>query len=165
LVIDDYVGVFKKAAIRLPKTKPILRPAHKWYMERHEGFCKFFVSKINSMGFENVSKLETLSRMSQSFATDGVLLTADSGRTFVNMLLFNAEYFFETEVINLEEDPERRELDKQHSVFARGLKNLEKKIEELNSGIFRRRFNDNLVMARLQEDMDAMSNGKKKKTK
>ncbi len=165
-VIDDFVGVVKKAAIRLPKTKfalaqPILRPAHKWYMERHEGFCKFFVSRVNSMGLENVSKLETLSKMSQSFANDGVHLTADSGRTFVNTILFHAESFFETEVINLEEDPDRREPDRQHSVFARGLKNLDNKIEQINTEIFRRRFNDNLVMARLREDMDTISNGKK----
>jgi hypothetical protein len=69
--------------------------------------------------------------MSQSFTTDGVHLTADSGRTFMNMLLYNAENFFETEAINLEEDQDKR------------------------------RFNSNLVMARLREDMDAISNGNK----
>jgi hypothetical protein len=61
------------------------------------------------MGLENVSKLDTLSRMLQSFVADGVHLTEDSGRTFVNMLLFNAENFFETEVMNLDEETERKE--------------------------------------------------------
>ena len=135
-VLDDYVGVIKKAAIRLPNTRfalaqPILRPAHNWYMERFEGFCKLFINKVNSTGLENVSKLDTLSRMSQSFTADGIHLTADSGRTFVNMLLFNAENFFETEVINLDEDPDRREPDRQHTVFAKGLKNLEKTLKEI----------------------------------
>jgi hypothetical protein len=64
-VIHDYMGVVKKAAVRLPETKfalaqPILRPAHKWYTERYEGFCKLFVNRINYMGLENVSKLELL---------------------------------------------------------------------------------------------------------
>ncbi len=162
-VIDDYLGVIKKAALRLPETKfalaqPILRPAHKWYMDRHDGFSRLYVNKINAMGFENIAKLDTLSRMSQSFVTDGVHLTADSGRTFVNMLLFNSENFFETEVIDLAEETERREPNRQQKVFEKGLKNLEKKLEDLNSGIFRRRFNDNLVMARLREDVDVTSN-------
>ena len=165
-VLDDYVGVVKKAAIRLPNTRfalaqPILRPAHNWYMERFEGFCKLFINKVNSTGLENISKLDTLSRMSQSFTADGIHLTADSGRSFINMLLFNAENFFETEVINLDEDPDRREPDRQHTVFAKGLKNLEKTLKEINCGIFKRRFNDNLVMARLREDVDVISNEKK----
>jgi hypothetical protein len=74
------------------------------------------------------------------------------------MLLFNSESFFETEVIDLADETDRREPNRQQTVFERGLKNLEKKLEDLNSGIFRRRFNDNLVMARLQEDVDVTSN-------
>jgi hypothetical protein len=38
---------------------------------------------------------------------------------------------------------------------------LEKNLEELNNGIFKRGFSDNLVMARLREDVDAISNANK----
>ena len=132
-VIDDYMCVIKKAALRLPQTKfalaqPILRPFHNWYTERHEGFCKIYINGINAMGLENVSKLDSMSKMAQSFVADGVHLTSESGRSFVNMLLYNAENFFETKVINLEGDTDRGDLDGQQKNFEKNIKNLEKNI-------------------------------------
>ena len=108
-VIIDYMNVIKRVAVKLPGTKfalaqPILRPFHNWYMERYDGFCKIFVTGINAMGLANVSKLDTLTRMSQNFVADGVHLTPESSRTFVNMLLYNAEALFVAEIINLEEE-------------------------------------------------------------
>ena len=165
-VIDDYMCVIKKAALRLPQTKfalaqPILRPLHNWYTERHEGFCKIYVNGINAMGLENVSKLDSMSKMAQSFVADGVHLTAESGKTFINTLLYNAEKFFETEVINLEGDIERGELDGQKKSFEKNINNLEKNLAELNREMFKRRFHDNLVMARMREDIDSISNTNK----
>jgi hypothetical protein len=64
--------------------------------------------------------------MSQSFVPDGVHLTADSGKNFINTLLFHAENFFETEVINLEGDTDRGDLDGQQKNFEKNIKKLEK---------------------------------------
>ena len=45
--------------------------------------------------------------------------------------------------------------------FEKSVKNLDRKLEELNRDMFRRRFNDSLVMARIREDVDTMSNQNK----
>ena len=41
------------------------------------------------------------------------------------------------------------------------MRKLDKKLQDLNSELFQRRFHDNLVMARMREDIDAMSNTNK----
>jgi hypothetical protein len=47
------------------------------------------------------------------------------------------------------------------SDFERSVKTLEKNLEELNRDMFRRRFHDSLVMARIREDLDTISNAAK----
>jgi hypothetical protein len=172
-VVIDFMEDIKKAAKRLPAAKfalaqPILRPAHEWYMDRHDGLCRAYVNGINAINMENVSKLDNLSRMSQSFIEDGIHLTPESGKTFIDMLLYNSDKFFNTEVINLEGGANKEMIHKAGGSkstsceeFERSVQDLDKKIEELNGDIFRRRFNDSLVMAQMREDIDVMSNQKK----
>jgi hypothetical protein len=149
--------------------QPILRPRNDWYTERYEGFCRTYITGINALGLGNVSKLEALSRMSQNFAADQVHLTYESSRVYVNCLLYHADNLFTAEVIDLEEGTSKKpdrlgwkgDVRQQEVDFEKNVRSLDKKLEELNRDMFRRRFQDSLVMARLREDLDTVSNTNK----
>jgi hypothetical protein len=175
--IKDFMEVVRSTATKNKGTRfalaqPILRPRNDWYTERYEGFCRSFVSGINALGLVNVSKLEAMSRMSQNFAADQVHLTIESSKAYVNGLLYHADSLFTAEVIDLVEGtskgPERSERlarkgdsRQQELDFEKNVRSLDKKLEDLNRDIFRRRFHDSLVMARLREDLDTVSNTNK----
>jgi hypothetical protein len=165
------MGVIHRTAIRLPQMRfalaqPIMQQRDNWFMERYAGLSRNFVSKTNALGMENVSKLEALSKMSQSFLDDQVHLTLDSGKTYINELLFYSDTFFTAEIVNLEggtsNNPERigkeKEKNQLESDFEKSVKTLDNKLEELNRDIFQRHSHDSLVMARIREDLDVISN-------
>jgi hypothetical protein len=172
--ITEFLGVVRETAQRLPTTRfalaqPILIPRDTWYTERYEDLCRSYVAGVNALGLENVSKLEAMSKQSQNFVHDGVHLTKESSTSYINGLLYNADSFFSAEIVNLEEGtskkPERLrertdelQLDKE---FEKSVKMLDEKLEELNRSMFNRRFHDSLVMARIREDIDTISNTNK----
>ena len=127
------------------------------------------MANVNALGLENVSKLEAMPRNSQTFVDDLVHLTLESSRSYVNGLLFNADAFFTAEIVDLEEGtskkPERLigkvASGRLEAEFEKSVQNLDRKLEELNRDMFRRRFHDSLVMARMREDVDTISNTNK----
>ena len=179
--ITDFMKVIHKTATKLPRSRfalvqPIKRPRHEWYEERYDGICRTYNAETNALGLENVSKLEVQSKKSQTFLDDQVHLNTESGKTYVNEILYYADNLFTAEIIDLEEGtsnksvrisgkspPEisfgkRKEKSQRETEHEKSVFNLDKKIDELNQDMFRRRFNDSLVMARLREDVDAISN-------
>jgi hypothetical protein len=52
----------------------------------------------------NLGKIDALIQVSQTFEPDSVHLNPTSGKLFVNAILFNAEAFFNAEVIDLDKD-------------------------------------------------------------
>jgi hypothetical protein len=72
-------------------------------MERYDGICKAFVASAHALGLVNVSKLEALFKTSQTFTDDQVHLDTDSGKTYVNEMLYYADNLFTAEIVNLEE--------------------------------------------------------------
>ena len=169
--MKDYFGVIRHTAKRLTKTRfalaqPIMRPRNEWYTERYVGLCRSFVASVNASGLVNVSKLEAMPKISQTFVDDQVHLTLESSRAYVNGLLFNADALFTAEIIDIEEEtsqrPERLSGEvassKLEIEFEKNVRNLDKKLEDLNKEMFRRRFHDNLIMARMREELDTMSN-------
>jgi hypothetical protein len=167
--IGQFMDMVANTAKRLPLARfaveqPILRPRNNWYMEGFEGFCRSYVAGINGIGLENVSKLEAKTRQSQRFVDDQVHLTKDSSMVYVNCLLYNAEAFFTAELIDLEagttKKPERQDVSLQTN-FEKSVKDLDTKIEEINRNIFKRCFHNNLVLSRLREDVDCISNTNK----
>jgi hypothetical protein len=106
-VIGEIMGVVKNTAARLPETRfslaqPILRPKHDWYTKKYDGFCRSFVAGTNSLGLDNVAKIEAMPRASQFFAADKVHLTKESSKAYVNGLFFNSDSLFMAELVNLE---------------------------------------------------------------
>jgi hypothetical protein len=107
-----------------------------------------------------------MSKSSQKFQEDQIHLTGESGEAYVNGLLFNSDSIFRAEVVNLElgtsKKPDRllaKALEgKLETDVEKNVRSLDKKITELNREVFRSRFQDSLVMARLGEDLDTMAN-------
>ena len=172
--IKEFMYYVENTATKNPMTRfalaqPILRPRHSWYSERYEGICRSFVSGVNALARVNVSKLEAMTRTTQNFVSDEIHLTKDSSFTYVNGLLYNADLFFTAELIDLEEGPSKKPEERQQNVkgdpletiYAKSVKELEKSLEELNRSMFKRRFHDNLVMSRIREDVDTISNTNK----
>ncbi len=84
-------------------------------------------------------------------------------KVFVKMLLYNAENFFTKEVIDLDYNINkpgsskavmRVELNSGQANFEKNVKTLDKKIKELYREIFRRRFDDNLIMAFIRKEFN-----------
>ena len=92
------MNVTRTAVTKLPNTRfaiaqPILRPRDEWYTERYEGICRSFVASVNTMGLDNVSKLDSMPKSSQTQTyVDNLLhLTKESSEAYVNGLLYNSD--------------------------------------------------------------------------
>jgi hypothetical protein len=123
----------------------------------------------------NIMKLEPLSRMSQKFEYDGVHLTPDCGRVFVQTTLEKAEAFFKAEIVNLEERMETSEENEEKDEGAQILfltkhgkpelgermTKLERRVQNMGSDIDTRRFQDSLVTATMRDKLDAIANTNK----
>jgi hypothetical protein len=88
--------------------QPILRPRNDWYTERYEGLCRSYVAGVNGLGLFNVSKLDAMTKMTQSFTDDLVHLTNESSTSYVNGLLYNSDSLFTAEIIDLVEGTLRK---------------------------------------------------------
>ena len=172
--MKEFFMTLKSAAEVLPGTKfamvkPILRPALPWYMENYDKICGFYDVGITSLGLTNITKLDCVSRMAQQFDTDGVHLTPAAGKIFVESILMMAEAFFKAESIDLTMDVEMDPVEgvsgtgvglpKQAN--ARQTQGLENRVISLESEVRERKEVDNLMMARVREELDMATNIKK----
>jgi hypothetical protein len=156
--------------------KPIQRPRDKWYVENFDEMCKYFIKSVNKCKLENVTILDALFVMSQKFETDMVHQTMETGSIFVDGLLRAAEDFFNAELINLEGEQEKapdaeaegssgtiQEMVKKDKKILgetdqrKMVKNLQQMADRFNQ----RKENDNLIFARIREELDFISNAKK----
>jgi hypothetical protein len=64
------------------------------------------------MGCRNVGKIDALLKVSQAFESNGVHLTSQSGKLFVNTIQFNFDALFTAEVIHLNKEKMRMEVKK-----------------------------------------------------
>ena len=112
--IKEYLTMVKVVAEKRPEVKIALaqltlKPRHQWFMDCHEAFCKDLGEGIRVMNRSNVGRIDGPIKMSQLFEQDGVHFTPSSGKVFINTLLFNADAFFNAEVINLDDEMETGE--------------------------------------------------------
>ena len=175
--IKDFFVVLKAAAERSPETKfamvrPILRPALPWYMENYDTICEFFDIGINSLKMVNVTKLDCMSRMSQQFDEQGVHLTPPAGKVFVEAMLMMADAFDKAENVDLtREDVEMGSSEGASGSGSAGVpskaskeirtQGIENRVISLENEVRERRLVDNLMMARMREELDLVTNIKK----
>jgi hypothetical protein len=151
----------KKPDVKFALAQPTLRPAHQWFTDGHEAFCRRLSDGIRTMDKTNVGKIDGPIKMSQVFDHDGIHLTRSSGKVFVNALLFNASSFFTAEIVNLEDEMETETAKSVHEKRHKQNNNLANEIAELKDDINRRRIDDSLVTARIREELDFLSNTRK----
>jgi hypothetical protein len=169
VVVDEV----KKAATLLPRTRfamvmPLMRPALAWYSERFEEIYRIYGDYVDGTGMVNIKSIECFAFESQKFEADNIHLTEESGDIFIGSVLATSEIFFNNKHADapaptaghpdVEIDLEVSSLisagtDKQRISY---LEERLKLTEEKAIG-------DNLALARDREDLDAISNEKKRK--
>ncbi len=95
--------------------------------------------------------------------------TPSSGKVFVNTILYNADAFFNTEVVDLDEDMEASSTEVKEGRDDLNLKEkngkritlVEREVANLKEDIIRQREDDCLVTARIREELDFLSNKKR----
>jgi hypothetical protein len=155
-IFNRFAKIIKEASERMPKTKfviayPITRPKIKWYQGLFDDITQTFKESLEVMKLDNVTGLDAIPQGCQQFEEDQVHLTEASGQIFLEGLLTGAEKFFRAPFVQLDDDEDMNEPESKTD-------ELEKRIAALENQARSRQDSDNLVFARLREEMDANSN-------
>ncbi len=167
-VVGSYMAQIRKCALGKPEVKfalaqPTLRPKHKWYEESYKAICCLYQESIKAMGLQNVTRIDGSPTWSQQFESDGVHFTEQAGKVYVENLITEAEGFFNTELVDLEMEgsEESAKADEARRIAGR-IATVEREIGQLNREIVQRRLQDSLVTARIREELDFISNKKRR---
>jgi hypothetical protein len=156
-LIEDTANKFLKivtvTAVRLPETKfavvmPLQRLSLPWYQEHILTLRTLLEDGISSLKLDNVARIDCISSLTQEFEPDQVHLTNKSGASFVTFILSQSEKFFKAASIDLTKDDPTPNVDPQ----------LSDRIAQLEAAFRIRNASDNLVLARLREELDAGTN-------
>jgi hypothetical protein len=159
--IKDYLSVILNAAIKQPKVKfgivmPLQRPALIWYQERVVTISAFMDEGIKAMisdkNINNVVSINCPPEASQLFEDDMVHLTKDSAKTFLEIILGEAERFFVSDLVDLTESGE---LTGDSDSEADHTRKLEDRLTNLEKT---KRAKADTNIARSREEMDAVTN-------
>jgi hypothetical protein len=176
-VVRRFIGTIVEAAKKNSTSKfavayPLLRPGSKWMTANEDRIKQEFERANNGQSCGDISKIDCVTRGSQIFILDGVHLTEKAGSMFVGNFLGMAEDSFAAEVINI--DTERPDIVDKIAAIASGsrdgvavaeMKRTATEIREwrdrLERNLDNKFKNDNLVFARLREEIDSEINRKK----
>ena len=168
--------------------EPTLRPAVDWYTDKFEDICMIYNEFIDDLALSNVTSFDCFARESQCFDEKRVHLTPASMMSFIRSVLKAAESYFNSggtesgEVDLTDEENEQHtgmEVDETRSLMSNGtgllgfgvdqlLSGIEERIQELEERLgmqetsdSKRSYADNLMTARIREELDAIANTKK----
>ena len=157
--IDEIMGLVKSTAERMPGTKiaivtPLSRPSIKWFQEKSDLMFDHIRKSIADMGAScrNVFMIDCMCKSLQQFEQDGVHLTADSGICFIEDILGKGERAFKAINVDLTADPEPGEVT---------LATTNSRIDDMVDRLTMRFDADNLMFARIREELDAAANLKR----
>ena len=160
-VLDIFFGLLQKISGRLSKTRfaivePTLRPAVGWYTEAYDEFKKEYSGRLTALQKMNVTVIKFDDLPSQYFDQYGVHLTPASGSQFLKAVIYFAEQSFKAPVVDLAENEATMEaVDDGQSLVTKA------QLHEVVKDINLRRHNDNMVLARIREELDFSANVKK----
>ena len=164
--LKTFCTVIGDTADRLPETKfsivtPLQRPIHKWYQkiltEITEKFEDGIRSEVKNRKLMNINITKCSPISTQAYQDDGVHLTEASARIFLDHILSRSESYFDSEVDYVGEGTEA-EVDPDN------IRDLERRLTILEMAHNRQveiNFANNLVMARIREEIDSTSNRSK----
>ena len=155
-VSSDFLETVRKTAIRLPDSRfavvmPLQRPALDWYQNNLQELRSFIEDGLLEMKLDNVTKIDCISTITQQFAEDQVHLTEASGKSFLDFILGQAETFFKSIQVDLSGD----------SSNPKPAPTLEQRLAKLEAAFQTRSLSDNMVLARLREEIDSGANKSK----
>jgi len=165
----------KNEGARLVVAYPILRPGNGWMTDNEEKIRKEFESAYNVQDQINISKVDCVLKSSQVFEKDGVHLTEKAGQNFVENLLGMAEDNFEADIIDLGDKDIVEKIATAAKVvkpkpetggvaineLRRSFTEMREWRDNFTRNLGKRFRNDNLMFARMREEMDAEINRKK----
>jgi hypothetical protein len=179
-MIESYMKKFVEIAKKVPSAKfalayPILRPAHDWMTNNEDLIRQEFEKAYNKQCLLNITKIDAVARATQIFEKDNVHLTKQAGTSFVSNLIEMAEVAFEAEIVEVGDEEDSligrvlgaaKESGKLMSSST--LQDLKRdSIETRNwrgnfeSMLNARFMNDNIMFARLRDEVDSETNRKK----
>ena len=146
--IKTAVSLIGMTASRLPDSKfciimPLTRPAFKWFQEKRtlidDTIREFIIGCVS----KNITRVNCVCHSLQQFEKDGIHLTQESGTIFIEAILKSSEEIFVA--INLDADEDQG---------GQGVKDLGGLVSVLKT-----RFeSDNLMFARMREEIDSTAN-------
>jgi hypothetical protein len=157
--VDNFMKIIKAAAKRNPNSKfaiaePITRPKKIWYQQNYDNIITAFNESFGFMKLNNVTRIEGIPQGCQQFEADQVHLTEAAGKIFVEGLLTEAEKFFKAPLVDLASEPEDQPNPTATDQFEARLSKLENQVRT-------RQVKDNLIFARIREEMDTATNKQK----
>ena len=165
-VIEEFEEEVKKAALRLPGTRfvlvqPIRRPAVGWYTERFEAIVDMYQKKMVGLGLMNISLIKDDDLPTQLFDEMGTHLTESMGMQFLQAILYFAERIYDAPVVDVEGEGGTMEVDEEIQAGSDLPTPNEDRLNEVIAKLEKRQENDNLLFARIREELDFIANTKK----
>jgi hypothetical protein len=165
--IKDYLTVIVNAAVKQPKVKfgivmPLQRPALPWYQERVGSISSFVDEGIKAMisdkNVNNVVSINCPPEASQQFETDRVHLTKASAKTFLEIILGEAERFCVADLVDLTESGELTGDSDSESDHIKKLEDRLTNLEKSMRAQADKNVANDLMFARSREETDAVTN-------
>lgn len=183
-VIKDFCALVKSAAERLPASAfilvhPIQRPALEWYFKLFPDICSLFEKQVDDLAAAqtNVARINSFAQECQQFDDHGVHLTPDSMKIFIESVLSTADQIFD----NLSGTPNLptalsapTSMDQSSSLARSPLQpspvnnsnqpmevrvtQLEDLLHQLSQKLDKKTYGDNMMMTRIREELDMMTN-------
>jgi hypothetical protein len=160
--IDAVLDLISATADRMPETKlavvtPLRRPAVVWFQEKETLIYDYIKKNLNTirMSRNNVFMIDCVCSSLQQFEEDGVHLTVDSGVCFLEDILGKGEVAFKAVNIDLTKD------SRPGASNVLTLDSTNSRIDDMVDRLTMRFDADNLMFARIREELDAAANLKR----
>ena len=180
-VLDVFFTVLQEATSRLPKSRfaivePTQRPGVAWYTLAFAEFKTEYAGRVAAIKGMNVSSIKFDDLPSQIFDQYGVHLTPGMGLQFLNAVTYFADQIFKAPIVDLAENEETMEASDAAQDGRSGLRDesgpvssgsatesrsVQAQLDDALRNIGIRQYNDNLVLARIREELDFAANVKK----
>ena len=157
---------------RFAIVEPTQRPGVDWYFDAFENLRASYSKMLSALGLINLSIIKYSDLPSQLFDSDGVHLTSGMGVQFLQAVIYFAGQTFEASLVDLEEDAQMETVEAEEVASgSAGIVQLnsdqvrtmttEEKLLEVIADMEKRRANDDLVFARIREELDFIVNSRK----
>jgi hypothetical protein len=161
--VRTFLKTLGETATRLPGTKfcvvmPMQRPLHNWYQDRiidlHASLMKGIKDIQAKIGYDRLAGIEASPESAQDFESDGVHLTEPSAKIFLEHILYEAEAFFKG-------GTEQHMDDEDDVTVVRSIEERLVALEKAHKTQVKMNFANNLMMARVREEIDSIGNRSK----